>query len=339
MQSQTRATPEYLRAFTRYLKVGKGNLTPEETRVLQEAVSADGGVLAPQLYLDRIAEIRRQGLVGFVSRVQTGKSISVPYFTTPIVVKELGESPTLDSGSNYGLQTSGDGSPFNLPNFGTSGSPDRRAFTPQKKGVYTKVTEELLDDSEPDLASFLSMQIAIAIYAAEANQIINGSGSSGQLKGIIGNCAAESRTVTAASATAIATGTGAAANDLAELLDLVDAAYVDRGVWLMHPRVFVRYVAGSAAASHSVERDGRVWPTVYGLPVLLCSWMPRVVTSGATSVVFGDLSQYLVAESKPGYQFAALDQVHIASGQIGVYARTRLDGNVVQPRAFAALVH
>ena len=85
--------------------------------------------------------------------------------------------------------------------------------------------------------------------------------------------------------------------------------------------------------------DGVQRPSVYGLPVVLCPWMPSAPASGAMSVIFGDLSQYVVAETKPGYVFSAHDQAHIASGQIGIYARTRLDGNVVQPKAFAGLLH
>ncbi len=342
MQSQTRATPEYTKAFTRYIQTGKQSLNPDELRILNEGTAADGGYAAPALYADFVAEIRQHSFIGLVTRLAAGKSLSIPYFNVSVEVQELTESPTLGSGGDYGLSTGDDGSPFNLPNFGTSGSPSRRAFTPFKKGIYTKVTEELFADSEPDLVEFLFRQLGIAIYAAEANQIVNGDGndsSSGQMCGLIRNLDAESRFVTAADPSSISTGTGSSENDLAEVLDLVDPSYIERGVWLMHPRVYVRYVSGSAGAAHSVMHNGVLRPSVYGLPVVLCPWMPRAVESGAMSVIFGDLSQYVVAEAKPGYVFSKLDQAHIASGQIGVYARTRLDGNVVQPKAFAGLVH
>lgn len=342
MQIQTRDAPEYLKAFNRYLRLGKGRITAEEHRTLQEGADADGNYLAPSLYADFIAEIRRHSFAGLVTRIETGKSISIPYFNVTVQVKELTESPTLGSGGSYGLGSGSDSSPFNIPNFGTSGSPDRRAFKTQKKGVYTKVTEELLDDSAPDLLGFLFRQLGIAIYAAEGDQIVNGDGndsSSGEMCGLIRNLTAESRTVSAASSSGIATGTGASSNDLAEVLDLVDPSYFERGVWLMHPRVYVKHVAGAAGAAHVVMHDGVQRPSVYGLPVVLCPWMPSAPASGAMSVIFGDLSQYVVAETKPGYVFSAHDQAHIASGQIGIYARTRLDGNVVQPKAFAGLLH
>jgi len=339
MPEETRSSPEYLRAFTRYLKVGKANLAPDDLRVLSEGSDADGAVLAPKMYLDRIAEVRQQGLLGHVSRVETGRSLSVPYFTIETTVKLLSESPTLGSGSDYGLASGGDGSPFNLPNFGTSGSPDRRAFAPSKYGVYTKATEELLADSEPDLAKFLAQQLAISIYAMEASQIVAGTGSGGQFAGLAQNLVAESRTFSAASSGSIAVGSGAADNDLAEVLALVDPAYIDRGAWIMHPRVYAKYVAGSPGAAHVLELNGQTVPSVYGRPAVLCAFMPSEPVSASVSVIFGDLSQYLVAESKPGFTFTQADQTHIASGQIGIYARTRLDGNVVQPRAFAGLIH
>lgn len=342
MQTQTRATPEYLKAFNRYLQIPKASLSPDEARVLQEGVTADGGYIAPIEYADTIAQIRQQTFLGLVTRVECGKSVSIPYFNVSVEVQELTESPTLGSGGDYGLSSGDDGSPFNLPNFGTSGSPDRRAFTPFKKGVYTKVTEELLADSQPDLLRFLGVQLAIAIYAAEANQVVNGDGndsSSGQMCGLVRSLTAESRTVAADSAGTIATGTGSAANDLAEVLDLIDPEYHDRGVWLMHPRVYAKFVAGPPGAAHTVTANGFSRPSAYGLPVVLCPWMANAPASGAMTVIFGDLSQYVVAQSRPGYVFSKLDQAHIASGQVGIYARTRLDGNVVQPKAFAGLLH
>lgn len=342
MQSQTRATPEYTKAFTRYIQKGRSALNPDELRILNEGTNADGGYAAPTLYADFVAEIRNHSFIGLVTRIASGKKLQIPYFNVTVEVQELTESPTLGSGSDYGLSTGDDGNAFNLPNFGTSGSPDRRAFSPFKKGIYTKVTEELLADSEPDLLRFLFMQLGIAIYAAEANQIVNGDGndsSSGEMCGLIRNIDSESRYVTANDPSTIATGTGGAANDLAEVLDMVDPAYIERGVWLMHPRIYAGYVAGSAAAAHAVMHNGVLRPSVYGLPVVLCPWMPRTIASGKMSVIFGDLSQYVVAEAKPGYVFSKHDQVHIASGQIGIYARTRLDGNIVQPKAFAGLAH
>lgn len=334
--SDIRSSPEYSKAFSRWVAFGES--LPNELRILNETTNADGGFLPPTLWVDKIAEQRRQGLRGLITHIPCGsKSITIPYLALTPVVKKLGESPTLGSGGSYGVGSGTDANSFNLPNFGTSGSPDRRSFNPSKIGFYTIVTEELFNDSYANLEQFLAKQFAISIVGEEAKFIISGTGT-GEPCGFAKNLLAESRLVNAATTNTI---TLASPNDLGVMLAQIDPAYIDSATWLMHPAMYARYIAVGTIApyvSTGVKKNGAPCPTIYGFPVEFSSNMPAAVTASSVPIIFGDLSQYVITEAAPGYSFTRNDQGHIASGQIGLYARTRIDGNVVQPKAFVGLV-
>jgi HK97 family phage major capsid protein len=102
---------------------------------------------------------------------------------------------------------------------------------------YVKVPREMLDDV-PWLNSFLRENMLLSLYRAENNQILNGNGTSPQLKGIIPQATAYDGTYMVPIERIVDAGYGQ-----------VTTAFGNANVVILHPRDAVSIVLNKASGS------------------------------------------------------------------------------------------
>ena len=72
-----------------------------------------------------------------------------------------------------------------------------------------------------------------------------------------------------------------------------------------------------------------------GRPYFTSSFIPEL-SSGAKTVLFGDLSYYWIGD-RQGISFKRLNELYAGNGQVGFVASKRVDGKLVLPEAVKLL--
>jgi len=171
---------------------------------------------------------------------------------------------------------------------------DRDSLTPKKLKAIVPMSEELFEDSEIDIASYLAKRIAEKLAQAEDDAFFNGDGSSayGSFTGLLNNTSVN--TVTMAQ-------TGYSNIDADDLLDMQDStpqgAHAN-GKYYMHRSIFnfVRKLK-DADGNYIYQRPADGQPaTIWDKPYELVEVMPAKTATAADSafVLFGDLKKACV---------------------------------------------
>jgi HK97 family phage major capsid protein len=212
------------------------------------------------------------------------------------------------------------------------------AFTEISLGAYkysskmVRVSNELIEDSGIDLASFLATQLGERIGRAQEAHFLTGSGS-GQPQGVI----TAATTVNAASATAIAVG------DLFNLIKDVDPAYIGNNSsvgFMMNPQTWytIRKLLDSTGRPLLGDVGNGADMNLLGYPVVLTSGMDSTIASTKKSVLFGAFGQYLIRDVAD-IVVARSTERYFEYGQTAFVAYQRTDAKALQGGAFRVLLH
>lgn len=236
--------------------------------------------------------------------------------------------PTSDDTANVGVQMGENQESTDLdPTFGQT---IFRSYKYSSKLV--RVPFELLRDTGvTDFAGELGRMLGERLGRIIGQRLTTGNGNA-QPKGIV---TAATLGKTATSATAITF------DDLVDLQSSVDPAYQTGASWMMSQLI---------AASVRKLKDGEgnyLWqpsnvagqpPTLLGAPVSINNNMASAATSGAKTVLYGDLSKYkarLVGEVR----LIRLVERYAEFDQTGFLGFQECDGNLLVPSAVKYLVH
>lgn len=136
-------------------------------------------------------------------------------------------------------------------------------------------------------------------------------------------------------------------DDLVDLIDSLDAAYLERsGLAFMlsqNMRRVVRKIKDSTGRpiwtpNYDAGITGGFSDTLLGYPVRLNNDLAAPGAS-AKSLVFGDLSQYLIRDAMDVTMFRFDDSAYIKLGQIGFLAWARTGGNLLDVNAVKVYQH
>lgn len=190
------------------------------------------------------------------------------------------------------------------------------------------IPSELLDDDNYDLESQLGEMLGIRIGRATAPKYATGTGAS-EPEGIV------------TGSTLGKTAAGAAAilfDELVELEHSVDPAYRSMpGVgWLMHDGVvsYIRRIKDSQ--NRPLWTNGEMWNSgmkdgvpdkLLGYPINVCQEMQATVATATKTVLFGQLSKYLIRRVK-GMRLFRLVERYRDVDQDGFVAFVREDGKL-----------
>lgn len=322
------AKARYKRAFWDGMKYGVQALDPDEQLLLtrnfrkvdgepmstggrevraMSSTNAAGGYTIPEGFYNELQNnMLFFGGVREMARVwttPTGNSVPVP---------------TVDDTANEAAIV-GEGSALTSPQDPTFGVVTFGAFTYR---TLCLVPLELLQDSAFDLEQWVRSWIAERIARGTNRHFTTGNGST-QPNGVI---PASSSGVTAASATSVSYA------DLVDLEHSVDPAY------RRSPKAGFMMADGTIKVLKKlVDLDSRpIWApgiavrepdTILGYKYAINQHMAAVAASNK-SIAFGDWSKYWIRDVS-GMLLIRANELHIANGQIGFYAFSRHDGDIV----------
>lgn len=198
-----------------------------------------------------------------------------------------------------------------------------------------QVSIESLQDSAFPIESFLSDAMAVRLGRRLENDLTNGNGSN-QPTGILTAIEASGAAPVIAAGSSANDGSAATgansigSQDLVALEHAVDPAYRRGARYMFHDLTL-------SALQKLLDKYGRpLWTPgmaenvpdrVNGYPYVINQSMPQIA-AGANSVLFGDLSKYVVRSVK-NFEVQRLNELYAVSGMVGFIGFARLDANFV----------
>jgi HK97 family phage major capsid protein len=285
-----------------------------ETRAQATTSDGAGGVLVPRTLKDSLektllyfAEMRNYAQV---LRTATGNNYDMP------VVNDTGNSGEIIS----------ENSQYNSLD---------ATFSKVTLGAYkytsklVNISIELLQDSAIDVPSMLGELLGERLGRIQASHFATGNGTS-QPQGLITGASAG---VTAASATAIAV------DDLLGLVHSLDRAYRPSASFVMSDSVLLAirklkdsYGRPIFTESYIVGEPDRL----FSYPIVINNYHPTSIATGAKTVVFGDLSRFVVRDALD-VKLVRLDERFADLGQVAFVAIMRTDAKVLVSSAVKLL--
>ena len=183
-----------------------------------------------------------------------------------------------------------------------------------------EVAQETLEDSAVPLDTVLAQIIAETKAIDEDEKFRNGSGV-GEPEGFL---QAGIATVVTGSGTALTWG------GLVDLVYTVPAQYRQRGRFVMNSLTYGKCLQMVDAGSNLIIPPNTTPNTLLGFPIIFHEGMASVAAS-AIPIVFGDWSQYVIAE-RTDLRIQRLTEAYAPN--IGLLPWARLGGQVIQVGAF-----
>lgn len=300
---------EYRDAFWKAMRQSVNALDANEFRSLKIGTAADGGYLVPTEFekqlIDALAE---QNIMRKLARViTTASDRKIPVVASHGTAVWLGEEGTFTESADQFNQVT---------------------LSAYKVGTLIKVSEELLNDSAFDLASYLANEFARRIGETEESAFVAGDGN-GKPTGVI---------------TSAQVGVTTAVNNAITFDEIIDLYYSLKAPYRAKA-AFVMNDATAKVIRKLKDSDGQyIWQpsvqagepdTLLGKPVYTTTAMPTIA-SQAKVITFGDFSYYWIAD-RQGRVFQRLNEVFAVNGQVGFRAYQRVDGKLILPEAVKVL--
>ena len=305
-----RASDEYKNAFWR---IFRDKVVPYEVyNSLKIGTDDHGGYLAPDEFEKTLVEALTDNCIfrQFAHVIQTSSGDrKIP------VVATKGTATWTEEEAAY--QESDD--TFGLISIGA-----------YKLATAIKVSEELLNDSVFDIASYVAKEFARRIGEAEETAFFTGNGTGKPTGVLAANGGAQVGVTT--------TGANITMDEVLDLFYSLRAPYRKNAVFMMND-------ATVKALRKLKDGQGQyLWQpsvtlgtpdTILGRPVYTSVNMPTIA-AGAKAILFGDLGYYWIAD-REGRTFQRLNELYAANGQVGFLASERVDGKLILPEAVKVL--
>ncbi len=284
---------------------------PAFKAAMQGQTDSEGGYAVPDDFYNRIVAKRNE-----TSVVRRMGIVSIPTSLDRILVPAEGTSAT-----KFVVVAEEGTYDENEPTLA------QVVITVHKLTKLIKISEELEADAKADFSGWLASVWGRAQALAENYYLVASGTGTGQPQAMLVGATAG---ITAASATAIT------AAELLDLLYKMPSAYADKMALVMRRATLgkLRALTGNPfmfqetpQGTGNVSNDG----TLHGVPVYTTDEMPAM-TTGQKSVLVINPDFYGVAE-REGMTVVRNPYLYQATGQIGLFARFRLGGAVLQSEA------
>ncbi len=196
-----------------------------------------------------------------------------------------------------------------------------------KLATAIRISQELLNDSAFDLASFIAHEFQRRAGAAEEEAILSGDGSHKPI-GLLHATLGAQVGVTTASTTAIT------ADELIDLQHSLKSGYRRKAAFIMNDACIkairkLKDGQGQYLWQPSI-REG-VPDMILNTRVYMSNYMP-LVEAGNKVVLYGDYSYYWLAD-RAGRTLQRLNELYAMTDQVGFKLTERLDGRLILPEA------
>lgn len=305
-QKRDNKDEEYTREF--YAMIRGGEFNPSILRNLEIATDSKGGYTVPTVLLNQVikalnetSNLRQLGTV-----ITTSSTTNIPTMASKpsfALIAENGAFPTVDT--SFGVKT----------------------IKAYKVGGTMLASDELLNDSGIDIASYIQGLMVSGIGDFEEDKFVNGSGTNdfqGLKTATVG--------ITSASPTALTSD---------EILDMhysVAAKYRPKASWLVSD-------AFEKAVMKLKDTTGRyIWQmglaegkpnTLNGRPVYNSAYLGELAAT-AVPAVFGDLSYFTIAD-RGAMTMKRLNELYAGTGQVGFQVSKRGDSRITLDEAIKTL--
>lgn len=313
------------------LASNRGGMTPHEVRVLTDAYVAPGSFtnqtnasIVPIdfydsliAYLIEVSGVMQTGPT--VLNTAGGEPIQMPYVTQHTGLTSAGAAVSVSAAQAATLATAD-------PGFG------QKTITSNKFGILIQVARELIDDSGINLLQYLAMSAGRAIGNSLGNALVNGG------SGISGSILGAPIAVTGGSASAVSgTNQVAGGPSYSNLIDMeysVIAPYRQSRstYWLAADQTLGSLRKLTDSTGRPLWEPSSILGSpdlLLGKPLVADPFMPAYGTA-ATSIAFGDFSQYVV-RMVGGVRFERSDDFAFGSDLVSFRAIIRADGQLMNP--------
>jgi HK97 family phage major capsid protein len=306
-----RATDEYKQAFWKAMRNKNNNFDVQNA--LQVGTDSEGGFLVPDEFEATLIEaLEDENIIRQLANVVTTSSgdKKIPVVASKGTADWTDEeAPMHESDNAFGLVTIG----------------------AHKLTTMLKISEELLNDSVFDLASYIAKEFARRIGRTEEDAFVIGNGT-GKPTGFLNATGGADIGVTAASATAITM------DEVIDLFYSLKAPYRRNSIFLMNDTTVkairkLKDGTGNYLWQPSVQAGQP--DTILNRPVKTSSSVPTIASDTKT-IAFGDFSYFWIAD-RQGRSFQRLNELYAATGQVGFRATQRVDGKLTLAEAIKVL--
>ena len=305
------ATAEYSEAFWNMLR-NRGNYA-EVMDALSVGEDPKGGYTVPDEFEKQLVESLEENDI-FRSLATVIKTSSgtrkIP------IAEDSGEASWIDEGQE-------------IPEADTTfGQTTLGAY---KMGTMIKISNELLNDSAFDLASYIARRFGVRMGNAEEKAFFTGDGQNKPL-GLLADTGGAPVGVTASTQTSVKF------DEVFQLYYALKAPYRKNAQFLCNEALLLQLM------TLKDKNDNYIWKpslevgkpnTLLGRPLVTSSYMPAIAAS-AKALVFGDYSYYWVAD-RQSRTFKRLNELYARTDQVGFISTQRVDGKLILPEAVQVL--
>ena len=200
-----------------------------------------------------------------------------------------------------------------------------------KLGTMIKISNELLNDSAFDLATYIARRFGVRMGNAEERAFITGDGV-GKPLGLLAETGGAKVGVTAAQKDAVAF------DEIFKLYYALKAPYRKKAQFLCNEALVLQLMTIKDNNGNYIWKPGLEIgkpDTLLNRPLKTSAFMPEI-KGGSKVMAFGDYSYYWVAD-RQNRTFRRLNELYARTDQVGFLTTQRVDGKLILPEAVQLL--
>ena len=265
--------------------------------------------------------IRNRGHYGEVRNALSVGEDTEGGFTVPDefekkLVEDTGEASWIDEGEEI---------PESDTTFGQT------MLSAYKLGTMIKISNELLNDSAFDLATYIARRFGVRMGNAEERAFITGDGV-GKPLGLLAETGGAKVGVTAAQKDAVSF------DEIFKLYYALKAPYRKKAQFLCNEALVLQLMTIKDNNGNYIWKPGLEIgkpDTLLNRPLKTSAFMPEI-KGGSKVMAFGDYSYYWVAD-RQNRTFRRLNELYARTDQVGFLTTQRVDGKLILPEAVQLL--
>ena len=200
-----------------------------------------------------------------------------------------------------------------------------------KLGTMIKISNELLNDSAFDLATYIARRFGVRMGNAEERAFITGDGV-GKPLGLLAETGGAKVGVTAAQKDAVTF------DEIFKLYYALKAPYRKKAQFLCNEALVLQLMTIKDNNGNYIWKPGLEIgkpDTLLNRPLKTSAFMPEI-KGGSKVMAFGDYSYYWVAD-RQNRTFRRLNELYARTDQVGFLTTQRVDGKLILPEAVQLL--
>ena len=303
-------TKEYTEAFWNMIR-NRGNYG-EVHNALSVGEDSEGGFTVPDEFERKLVEALEGNNIfrGMATVIRTSSGTrKIP------IAEDTGEASWIDEGEEI---------PESDTTFGQT------MLSAYKLGTMIKISNELLNDSAFDLASYIARRFGVRMGNAEERAFITGDGV-GKPLGLLDDAGAKVG-VTTAKTTAISF------DEVFQLYYALKAPYRKKAEFLCSEALVLQLMTIKDNNGNYIWKPGLDIgkpDTLLNRPLKTSAFMPEVA-AGNKVMAFGDYSYYWIAD-RQNRTFRRLNELYARTDQVGFLTTQRVDGKLILQEAVQVL--